>query len=55
MLASGEADVPWLQKSGISVFYTCLPMTFVCENLENNGLFKVRRGVYLVPDSPDTR
>lgn len=55
MLASGEADIPWLQKSGISVFYTCRPMTFVCEDLENNDLFKVRRGMYLVPDSPDTR
>jgi hypothetical protein len=55
MLASGEADVPWLQKSGIFVFYTCRPRTFVCENLENNGLFQVRRGVYLVPDSPGTR
>jgi hypothetical protein len=55
MLRAGEADVPWLQKSGISVFYTCLPRTFVCEDLENNDLFKVRRGVYLVPDSPDVR
>jgi hypothetical protein len=55
MLASGEADVPWLQKSGISLFYTCRPRTFDCVDLENNDLFKVRRGVYLVPDSPDTR
>jgi hypothetical protein len=55
MLASGEADVSWLKKSGISVFYTCRPRTFVCEDLENNDLFKVRHGVYLVPDSPDTR
>jgi hypothetical protein len=55
MLASGEADVPWLKKRGISVFYSCLPKVFVCEDLENNDLFKVRRGVYLVPDSPDTR
>jgi hypothetical protein len=55
MVASGEADVPWLQKSGVSVFYTCRPRIFVCEDLENDDLFKVRRGVYLVPDSPDTR
>jgi hypothetical protein len=55
ILASGEADIPWLKKSGISVFYTCRPRTFVCEDLENNDLFKVRHGVYLVPDSPDTR
>src|ERR687891_436871 len=55
MLASGEADVPWLKKLGVSVFYTCRPRTFVCEDLENNNLFKVRGGVYLVPDFPDTR
>jgi hypothetical protein len=55
MLASGEADVSWLQKSGVSVLYTCRPRTFVCEDLENKDLFKVRRGVYLVPDSPGTR
>jgi hypothetical protein len=55
MLASGEADVPWLKEAVVSVFYTCRPRTFVCEDLENTDLFKVRRGVYLVPDSPDTR
>jgi hypothetical protein len=54
MLASGEADVPGLQKSGVSVFYTCRPRTFVCEDLENNNLFNVRRGVYLLPDSLNT-
>jgi hypothetical protein len=50
MLASGEADVRWLDRVGASVFYTCQPVTFVCEELENNNLFKVRRGVYLLPD-----
>jgi hypothetical protein len=55
MLASGEADAPWLKKLGVSVFYTCRPRTFVCKELENKGLFKVRRGVYLVPNSPYTR
>jgi hypothetical protein len=56
MLASGEADVRWLNRVGVSVFYTCQPVTFVCEELENNNLFKVRRGVYLLPDrSPDPK
>jgi hypothetical protein len=55
MLASGEVDVPWLQKSGISIFYTCRPRTFVCADLESNDLFKVRHGVYLLPDFPNTR
>ena len=55
MLESGEADVLWLKKMGISVFYSCRPRTFVCEDLENDDLFKVRRGIYLVPDPPDMR
>jgi hypothetical protein len=55
MLSSSEADVSWLKKMGISVFYSCRPRTFVCEDLENDDLFKVRRGVYLLPDSLDTR
>jgi hypothetical protein len=50
MLASGEVDVPWLKESGVSVFYTCRPRTFVCEEVENNDMFKVRHGVYLIPN-----
>ena len=55
MLTSGEADVPWLQKAGVSVFYACRPQTFTCVELTNTDLFKVRRGVYLIPDPPDKR
>ena len=55
MLESGEVDVTWLRKSGVSVFYTCRPRTFSCSEMDNNDLFKVRRGVYVVPDSADTR
>ena len=55
MLASKNADVPWLKKSGVSVLYTCLPRTFECKELTNDELLMVRPGVYLVPDSDDTR
>ena len=55
MLASGEVDVPWLRKSGISLFYACLPQPLGCQEFTNNELFKVRRGVYLVPSSPGTK
>lgn len=55
MLSLGEADVSWLRRAGISVFYTCRPLFFTCEELTNDDLFKIRRGVYLVPDSSDKR
>jgi hypothetical protein len=55
MLALGEADGPWLKESGISLFYTCVPQTFTCAELTNTDLFKVRRGVYLVPGSAEIR
>ena len=51
----GEADVPWLKGAGISVFYACLPISFACRELTNIDLFKVRRGVYLIPDLSDQR
>ncbi len=55
MLSLGEADVPWLKGAGISVFYSCLPISFACRELTNGDMFKVRRGVYLIPDLPDRR
>jgi len=55
MSASGEVDVPWLRKSGISLFYACLPQPSGCQEFTNKELFKVRRGVYLVPSPPGTK
>ncbi|MFQ5872306.1 MAG: hypothetical protein ACE5JL_00690 [Dehalococcoidia bacterium] len=55
MLASGDVDVLWLREQDVSVFYACWPVTFTCEELTSNELFKVRHGVYLVPNSSDTR
>jgi hypothetical protein len=49
MVASDQVDVPWLRHLGVSVLYTCRPTTFDCPELTSPGLFKVRRGVYLVP------
>ena len=53
MIASGEADVPWLRSKGVSVLYTCTPSNPKCAELTGDGLFKVRRGVYLVADLAD--
>lgn len=55
MLASGEADIPWLRELDVSVFYACRPQTYTCGEMTGDGLFKVHRGVYLVRDRPDRR
>jgi len=55
MLELGQADVPWLRDSGVSVFYSCRPRTFTCAELINDDMFKVRHGVYVVTDSGETR
>ena len=55
MLVSGEADVPWLQGLDVSIFYACRPQTYTCQEMTGDGLFKVRRGVYLVDPRPDAR
>ena len=55
MLVSGEADIPWLQGLDVSIFYACRPQIYTCQEMTGDGLFKVRRGVYLVQDRPGTR
>ena len=55
MLSDGQADVPWLRESGVSIFYSCLPISFVCREMTNIDMFKVGHGVYLIPDIPEQR
>jgi hypothetical protein len=48
MAASSMADVDWLRKNNITLFYACYPAGARCVELSDPGLIKVRRGVYYV-------
>lgn len=54
ILESGDVDVEWLRQQGVSVLYTCWPRTNRCRELTSDELFKVRTGVYFVPNHSDT-
>ena len=49
MLETGEVDVPWLKRLGVSLFYACVPQTFACQEFADVRLYKVRPGIYWIP------
>lgn len=52
MMYSANVNVPWLREHNISVFYSC---DFIgrCRELSTPGIFKVKEGVYIIPQSSE--